>query len=484
MLAPRERLGGLAARLAAEHPSAVAAYVASGAVTRFRDIEHVTSELGSGLPVRTRIGLYASNSPASSAALFAIWRAGSSAVMISGLVPEPELQRRLEESGCAALIRDLGESGLESSPVEGEPTVIDGDEALIIFTSGTTGRPKGARLTFSGLLASLRSMAEGSELPTDGRPPSEPPRKPTPIFAPLAHMAGTLPLINAWFLGKPVLLIDRFRAADVFDLVERFQLSALRLSPAMLFDLANWPEQRSLAPVKSVTVGTAALPEAQREKFERRFQIPVLATYGQTELSGAIAFERYSDVREGRRPPGTVGRLAPGVEIRFVDPETGRDLAFGEVGEIWVRSRTAMAGYTGGSDTVQREGGWLKTGDLGRLDGGGFLGIVGRARDVIICGGFNVYPAVVERAIGRIEGVGAASVVGLDDERLGQIPVAAIVWEQSVPPLGEDELRRRLRDQLAPYEVPRRLVYVASLPLTDGGKISAAAVRGLFAEPT
>jgi acyl-CoA synthetase (AMP-forming)/AMP-acid ligase II len=294
-------------------------------------------------------------------------------------------------------------------------------------------------------------------------------------------MAGALGLLSGWYLGKPLLLVKKFDAAVALRLIDEVGVTNLKLTPTMVYDLLHWPDQRDLGSVRSVTVGSAAVPESTRVGFEERYGIPVLQNYGQTEFAGAIAFERYADVKAGRRPAGTVGRVAPNVEVRIVKTD-GQVAEPGEAGEIWARGGGAMKGYIG-SDGVAVESatqGWLATGDLGTLDSDGFVAILGRVRDVINCGGFNVYPAVVEAALNKLDGVIDSVVAGISDPRLGEVAVAAIVAGPDVPTL--DTIRTKLRDELAAYELPRRLLVLDALPRTANGKVDRPAVSALAAQ--
>lgn len=345
----------------------------------------------------------------------------------------------------------------------------------MVFTSGTTGRPKGTVSTFGALSRSLLGMARGSGLPDAGRLPTVPPRKLTPLFTPMAHMGGILSLLSAWYTGKPPLIVPKFDARTALRLIDDFGVSVLKLTPAMVYDLAYWPEERGLGAVRSVTVGTAPIADATRELFEQRYGVPVLRNYGQTEFSGAIAFERFEDARAGRRPQGTAGRIAPGVEVRIEDPD-GAELPAGQPGEIVARGGGAMSGYIGpgGRPVPSGPAGWVHTGDLGVLDADGFLSVLGRVREMILCGGFNVYPAVVEAALNRLDGIADSAVAGAPDPRLGEVPVAVLVATGG--PLTVEEVRTALRAELAPYEIPRRMVFDAALPLTENGKIDRSGV--------
>ncbi len=452
----------LVRKRAAETPDAVAVLHPDGSETTFAALDALVDRRAAacGSPAG-RTPVVVPSDATGVATVHGVWRAGGSVVLLSPLLPPSERDRRAAET-------------LRAPAVPGE--------AAVIFTSGTTGRPKGAVLTFAGIAGALRTIGSGIGL-ADGRAPTIPARSPSPTFMSLAHIGGFFASLNALYQGKPLLPVARFRAGEVFDLVPRFGLTILRLSPAMLHDLAHWPEDRSLAPVRTASVGSAALSVATRRRFEERYGIPVLDNYGQTEFGGAIAFERYEDVKAGRRPVGSVGRVAPGVEVRIVDAE-GAAVETGAVGEIWARAPSALAAYLEDGAVVDpRRNGWVPTGDLGRLDGGGFLYLTGRIRDVIVCGGFNVYPAMVEAVIERHPGVLESAVAGLPDERLGEIPVAAIAVSAANGPVDTVALARSLRDDLAPYEIPRRFLTVTRIPRNDTGKPDRAAILAFFAGP-
>jgi long-chain acyl-CoA synthetase len=462
---------------AAHVPESVALYQPSGDVTTFDELQRMADELGRALPAGpSRVAVRITNTPIGIAAAHAVWQRGSSAVLLGPRLPRREVERRLAETGCAAVV-DLDGGAPAVRPVASEPAPPAGDEALVVFTSGTTGRPKGALLTTRSIAASVGSIADGVGM-SGGRLPTNPPRSPSPTFLPLFHVGGLLGTITAMYLGKPTLIVDRWSVDDVFDLVPRFGLTMLRLAPPMLHDLATAPGDRSLRPVKVISVGSAALSEGLRRRIEERYGVVVLNNYGQTELSGAIAFERYDDVKAGRRPPGTVGRIAPGVEVRVVDAD-GRDVPAGEPGELWARTPGALEAYVvDGAVVDPRRDGWVTTGDIGSVDAEGFVHLLGRAGDVVVCGGFNVYPAVVEAALARVPGVVDAAVVGVDDERLGEIPVAVVTVEDSCG-VDVDRVQLALRDELAPYELPRRLAVVDAVPRTELGKPDRAAIVAL-----
>lgn len=502
-----EALRTLVQRLADRHPDDPAAFEPDGESVTFGQLQERVERARSALPAGVRrVGVRVSNDLDGVAGVHATWQHGATAVLLGGVLPAAEMRRRASEVACDVLLDPrsaeadpvdsrsgsatgagsagragragrAGSAGSAGSATERHDAPRVAGEAAILFTSGTTGRPKAAVLTFDALESSLASIAEGAGLDASGRPPTSPPRSPTPVFVSLAHVGGLIAPLNSMRQGKPFVLFDKFRVGEVFDIVERFRLRLLRLTPAMVHDLASWPEPRSLASVRSVTVGSAALGEGLRDRFEERYGALVLQSYGQTEFTGAIAFERYEDARAGRRPPGSVGRVAPGVEVEIVGTD-GEVLPPGEVGEIRARSASAFSAYIQDGELVDpKDDGWHATGDLGRLDEEGFLSVVGRSDDTIVCGGFNVYPAMIEGGLARVEGVTDSVVTGLPDERLGEIPVAVVDVEADSG-LDAEEIRARLRDHLAPYEIPRRIV-VDAVPRTEGGKPDRERARAL-----
>jgi acyl-CoA synthetase (AMP-forming)/AMP-acid ligase II len=248
-------------------------------------------------------------------------------------------------------------------------------------------------------------------------------------------------------------------------------MDTLQLTPTMIHMLTTADEQIDLGSVKYVTSGTAPLPIDTRNRFEARFGMPVMQAYGMTEV-GAVAQERYDDVVAGRRGPGSVGRLAEGVEVRI--RRLDEDRPAGE-GEIVVRTDEASTAFLGGAPVPVDEEGWFETGDVGRMEDG-ILYVTGRVQEKIIVGGFNVYPAEVEDAARRSSSVEDIVVVGLPDDRLGEQPVAGIVWA-SEP--NEAVLFSELRERLAPYKIPRATFPIDVVPLTARDKVDRVRARQL-----
>jgi acyl-CoA synthetase (AMP-forming)/AMP-acid ligase II len=215
--------------------------------------------------------------------------------------------------------------------------------------------------------------------------------------------------------------------------------------------------------VKYVTSGTAPLSIDTRERFEARYGVPVMQAYGMSEV-GAVAQERYDDVVAGRRGPGSVGRIAAGVEVKIRHLDDDRPA--GE-GEILVRTDEATSEFIGGEHVPVDDDGWFATGDVGRMNDD-ILYITGRVQEKIIVGGFNVYPAEVEDVARRSALVSDAVVVGLPDDRLGEIPVAGIVWTGA---RADAALLDEMRSYLAHYKVPRALFSLERVPLTPREKV-------------
>ena len=338
------------------------------------------------------------------------------------------------------------------------------DLAVAIFTSGTTGRPKGITHTHGDIVTAARGVAAGYARNSDYRPDPAPARlAPGALFNPFGHMAGYSRLAFRMWIGRPTLIVPKFTVDAARALLAQFDMDSLQLSPTMIHMLATAEEPLDLRGVKYVTSGTAPLSIVTRERFEARYGVPVMQAYGMTEV-GAVSQERYDDVVAGRRGPGSVGRIAAGVDvhIRHLDD----DRPAGE-GEILVRTAEASKEFIGGAPVPVDADGWFATGDVGRIDDD-ILYITGRVQEKIIVGGFNVYPAEVEDVARRSPAVRDAVVLGLPDERLGEVPVAGIVWAQAPD---EDALLEELRAKLAHYKVPRAFFALDAVPLTTRDKV-------------
>lgn len=459
------------------------------------DTRLAEAAVGRGVRVVIRVG----NDERFLPALVATWLRRAAALPMHPAAPADEVARVVRALGAGAVVCDADDPVLGADlPVPVLPVprlfaalpservilpvpvdVPGSDPALVLLTSGSTGTPKGVLLTHDNAWSNLRATVSAfrsdvgpSPLPAERKPPNL-------IANPLSHTAGIVRLLFALYVGRDIVLLRKFSGAVAKKLVDAHGIDQLTLNPAMLRMLID--ETRpgdTLGNVRYVSSGTAPLTQALREQFEQRFGVPVLQAYGQTEAFGGIAIESVKDVLAGRRRPGSVGKPLPGVELRLAAPD-GTDAPPGASGEIWVRSRSAMAGYLTGADdeVVPPSGDWLRTGDLGRLDDDGYLYITGRLKNIIICGGFNITPEEVEAALEDDERVAEAVVVSWPDERLGEIPVAVV--ESEADPA---DVLAAVASRLTAYKRPRRLFRVSALPRVPNGKVDRRAVDALVTD--
>ncbi|MCB0996521.1 MAG: AMP-binding protein, partial [Acidimicrobiales bacterium] len=276
--------------------------------------------------------------------------------------------------------------------------------------------------------------------------------------------------------GATVVLSDRFDVADALRSVRRHGVTTLVGPPAMWAALAEAPAEfdaDALATVRLALAGAAPLDPGIARRIEQRYGVSVRQGYGLTEMSPVVSLASPSC------PVSSVGTPLPGVEIRLVD-EDAADVLVDDVGEVWVRGPNLFSGYLGddaATAEVLTADGWLRTGDLGVVDRGGRLTIVGRLKDLIVVSGFNVYPAEVEEALVTHQGVVSAAVVGEPDPRTGERVVAHVV---TAPGAGvtDDDLRDHVAARLAGYKVPAQFIRVGDLPVGVAGKLRRRELRG------
>lgn len=437
-----------------------------------------------GVGPGSRVGCYMSNGPSWIAASLATWWAGGEVAAVGTLLPGPEAARLFELAGVDTVVALDSAPGLPGhfrvvavdeegmGPGEPDESVDDADFPLpdpgavagIFFTSGTTGRSKGITYTHSDFVVAAQRIAGGYARNVAYRPDPAPDHlAPGVIFNPFGHTAGFVRLAFRMWIGRSSILVPKFSVPAVNALFSRFEFDSLQLTPTMIHMLATSTESIDLSSVKYVTSGTAPLSVATREAFESRFGVPVMQAYGMTEV-GTVSQERLEDVLAGRRGPGSVGRLATGVELRIRHLDDDRPE--GE-GEILVRTGELPTEFVGGQKVPVDDEGWFATGDVGRYEDG-ILYITGRAQEKIIVGGFNVYPAEVEEMIRRSPLVRDVVVVGIPDDRLGERPVAGVVWAAAPD---EDALLSEVRSVLAHYKVPRSVFELDQVPLTPRDKV-------------
>jgi long-chain acyl-CoA synthetase len=348
--------------------------------------------------------------------------------------------------------------GWSPSPAGRDP----GDVAVLMMTSGTTGRPKRVELSYDQMTSAFRAAGLDLDETTEPRLHS----RTDILWASLAHISGLYFAISQVLDGRSIALLEKFEVDAWVELVRRHRPGYLRLAPTalrMVFQ-ADVPAE-VFTSVRAVGSGTAPLPPELADAFEDRYGIPVLATYGATEFAGAIAGWSLKQKQEwGRRKRGSAGRAHRGIELRIVDPLRGEVLPSGEVGLLEAR----------GGQLPGKSGGWLRTTDLAAIDDDGFLFIRGRADNAINRGGFKIPPSVIEDALRSHPAVDEASAVAVPDPRLGEVPVVAVTLISPVTPA---ELTDYLASRLTRYQRPVAIKVVDELPRTPSLKISAALVR-------
>ncbi len=432
------------------------------------------------------------------AALFGVWGAGGVHVPLNPRLTDAEVERVLATvrpaavvatpalaprlAGHPAVVLEDGGGAVRRGPEApaAEPARHDGDVALVQFTSGTTGAPKPVLLRHSGvieLIDGVLATLRGGRAPGPGPGPGAGDRRPMPNLVPvsLSLWAGIYTVLFAFRVGAPVVVMDGFDTLEFARLVARFRLRSTVLPPAAMAMLVDDERVTSLEPLRYVRSITAPLSPLQARRFRERFGVGVLNGYGQTEIGGEIIGWSAADLRtHGDAKLGSVGRPHRGVEVRAVDPD-GRTLGPDEPGELWVRTPALSAGYADGTDLGDRltPDGWFRTGDVGRVDADGFVWIEGRVSDMINRGGLKVHPGEVEEVLRTVPGVADAAVVGVPDERLGEVPWAFVVAAGAAPP-PDDELVAACRAHLAPYKVPVRFLAVDELPRNEVGKVLKA----------
>lgn len=342
--------------------------------------------------------------------------------------------------------------------------------ALLLFTSGTTGRPKGVGLTHANLGADLQALLVDTwHMTEDDR---------LLHALPPHHLHGlALGLYGTLFVGSTAVLLDRFDPAVVLAGLHAHRISVFMGVPTMYHRMTEVAGDFSLDSVRLCTCGSAPLSVETFRRFETRFGLQLVDRYGLTET--AI---NTSNPFDGERRPGTVGRALPGVQVGVFDATTKQRLPPGRTGEIWVRGPNVFSGYWHNPEATADafHDGWFRTGDLGVLADDGYLTINGRIKELIIVGGTNVTPGEVEAALETDAGVREVAVAGIPDADLGEKVAAFVVpqADQDTPAL-EERLRRRAEHSLARYKRPRLYRFLTEIPRNAMGKVERATLKEL-----
>jgi acyl-CoA synthetase (AMP-forming)/AMP-acid ligase II len=465
-----------------------------------------------------RVAIAMRNSPEWIIAFLAIHLTGATAVLVNSRGTGEEIGHALNDTECAILIADPARaeavgtgfagpiliagadgdfqdggdtvtlSGAPLAPSDAEP----GDPAIIMFTSGTTGRPKGAVLNHRGVATFLFGMRHNgaaylaqaaARLGLDPQAmAANLPQMATLAIFPLFHVSGASAVLMASLInGGKIVIMNRWDPAEALALIARERITSLQGPPSIFWDVLRCPEfaTADIGSVTNVGIGGQATPPNLLEQLVRHF--PKAAPgggFGMTETNGAIAAGTGAEYLTN---PRAAGRVLPGVEIRIAD-EDGAALPLGGVGEIWVKGALVMAGYWNQpeANAASFSDGWFKTGDIGYLDSDRFITIVDRKKDVIIRGGENIYCAELERVFQEFPGVLEVAAFGLPDERWGERCVLAVVGLEGAR-LDAEAMLEFGRGKLAGYKIPSEIQFVDT-PFARSaiGKIDKAALRRQF----
>jgi long-chain acyl-CoA synthetase len=434
-----------------------------------------------------RVGIMLPNLPYFPFAFFAVLRLGAEVVPMNPLLKDREVAYHLGDSGATLLLawHQFGGAAQPGAEAAGAECLLvergpfeqmmgaaepfrdvrdrdDSDIAVILYTSGTTGTPKGAQLTHGNLRAateiSVNLVHPGPDTITFGS-------------LPLFHVFGLCSGLNTAFsVGGCLTLLPRFDAGKALEIIQRDQVNTFLGVPTMYAAMLNHPEHASFdtSSLDLCVSGGAAMPVEILRGFEAAFGCKVLEGYGLSETSAIATFNR----PDQERKPGSIGRPVERTELKLVDEDDG-EVPQGEVGEILVRGATVMSGYwykpEATEDAFDAEG-FLHTGDLARVDDDGYYFIVDRKKEMIIRGGFNVYPRDIEEVIYEHPAVLEAAVIGVPDPSLGEEIVAAIALRPDAH-VAPEELREFTKARVAAYKYPRRVWFVDELPKGPTGKI-------------
>ncbi|MBI5190602.1 MAG: long-chain fatty acid--CoA ligase [Nitrospirae bacterium] len=522
-------LGGMLARTATAYPRRVALDL-DGRKYTYSEIDHLASAFALGLRsigVRPggRVAILLGNSLEFVVAYFGAVRAGAAAVPLNTFLTAPELAYILKDSGADVLVSSpdfgtrlgalrkdgaikllvvtggpggkaapedaipfdsllgqpagpatvpgiIGDRGKTGSPDGGVDTAED-SPAAILYTSGTTGHPKGAILTHRNLISNATACAEAFRITKRDR---------FLLFLPMFHAFSlTVCLLLPFSVGARVFVLPSVKPfSKVIKAVVLGRITFFVAIPGVynILSMKKFPRLlMRLLPLRLCVSGAAPLPGETLERFTKNFPFPLLEGYGLTETSPVVSV----NPRDGVCKPGSVGLPVPGVLVRIVD-EAGLVLPAGHVGEITVRGPNVMRGYLG-NDAATAEtirDGWLFTGDMGYRDEEGYIFIADRKKDLIIVHGMNVYPREVEEVIYQHPAVKDAAVIGVCEPGHGEAPKAFVTLRDGASATDRD-IRNFVKARLAPYKVPRQVEVVESLPTSPTGKILKKELRRLVA---
>jgi long-chain acyl-CoA synthetase len=483
------------ARTAAAHPDRVAIRIGEDTVT-YSELDDASARVAGLLAARNvgpgdPVAIMLPNVSQFADIYYGVLRAGGVVVPMNPLLKAREVAYYLGDSGASvifawpasaaeveigakeadaeAIVVDPATFGDRLATAQPAPAVLDrapDDTAVLLYTSGTTGRPKGAELTHANLIRNAAAMSE--ELLQLG--PDD------VIFGglPLFHSFGqTCTLNTAVAVGATLTVLPRFDPTQALRILTDHHVTVFAGVPTMysaLLHVANSADRADydLSALRVSVSGGAAMPVEVLRQFEDAFGCIVLEGYGLSETSPVASFNH----PDRERKPGSIGTPINGVQMRVVDPD-GAEVAQGETGEIAIRGHNIMKSYWNKPEATAEAidaDGWFRTGDIGRVDEDGYYYIVDRKKDLIIRGGYNVYPREIEEVLYENPAVAEAAVIGMPHAELGEEVGAAVVLKPGMS-VTADELRAFVKAQVAAYKYPRRVWFVDALPKGPTGKI-------------
>jgi len=436
-----------------------------------------------GLQPGDRVGVMLPNVPYFAIVYYGVLRAGGTVVPMNVLLKERETafylsdpqakvvfawhdfaaaaQHGATESGaeCIVVAPDFEELLAGTQPVTEVADRSDDDTAVVLYTSGTTGSPKGAELTHGNLRRNVEVVVDMLALSS-----SDVILGALPLFHSFGQTCGLSAAIAS---GACLTLIPRFDPGKALEIIERDEVTVFEGVPTMFAAMLQGAQDRDATSLRLCVSGGAAMPVEVMRAFEDAFGCKILEGYGLSETSPVSSFNH----PDRERKPGSIGTPVAGVEMKVVD-EHDNEVPAGEVGEIVIRGHNVMKGYLNRPEATAEAmgGGWFHTGDMAKVDEDGYFFIVDRKKDMIIRGGYNVYPREIEEVLYEHPAVREAAVIGVPHPELGEEVAAAVALKPGAD-ASEDELREHVKAQVAAYKYPRHVWLVDELPKGPTGKI-------------
>ena len=444
-----------------------------------------------GVKPYERVAILMHNCPEYIIVYFSIIRTGAIAVPINTFLTAGEISYILSDAGCKILVYDESFSyciddikknitGLNALTFDDIPQLhsnshngSDNDTAVLLYTSGTTGFPKGAMLTHRNLITNVEACSKVMELSRRDR---------ILLFLPLFHsFTFTVCVLLPIYTGATIVLLKSVKPfSNVIRSILRDRITFFVAVPTIYNILSRKRMSfvlrclfRLLVNIRAFVSGASALPENTIHEFEKKFKVPLIEGYGLTEASPVVAVNPLHGIRK----PASVGPPVPGVEVAIIG-EDGKRMSVGETGELIVKGGNVMKGYFNKEKETKEvlKDEWLYTGDMARIDDDGYIFIVDRKKDLIIVDGMNIYPRQVEDIVFQHESVEECAMVGIPDGRGSEITILFIKEKERVN-VDEGDMRNYLRDRVARYKIPRRIIIIDEFPKTATGKIKKAELR-------